>query len=264
MITAHDSVDKAVTEVDRLRRVLKRNRTAQVWSTDEKHLIKATALAWFNNHHVELTKTLPGDILLEIDQDYKKLISATDRATSRARYDSLLKSLRRGLVELRGHTLTVSSTPRHTADEPPEFSGLISDAKMKAILERRWKECVRCIEADAPLAATVMMGGLLEALLLARVNRDPNKSPIFNASKAPKDRVTGKTMPLAEWTLRHYIDIAHELRWISQSAKDVGEILRDYRNYVHPQKELSHGVALDKNDATLFWEISKNISRQLL
>jgi hypothetical protein len=264
MATAHDSLEKAINEADRLRRVLKRNQTAQVWSADEKDLIKATAITWFNNHHPELTKLLNGESLHESNEAYKELIAATDRATSRARYDSLLKSIKRKLVELRGYTLMVSATPRQTVDDPPEFSGLISDPAMKAILERRWKECLRCIEANAPLAATVMMGGLLEALLLARVNTEPNKSAIFTASTAPKERATGKTMPLSNWTLRHYIDVAHELKWISQSAKDVGEVLRDYRNYVHPQKELSHGVALDKNDAVLLWEIAKNISRQLL
>ena len=264
MATLHDSVEKAINEVDTLRRVLRRSQTAQVWSSDEKGLIKATAMAWFNNHHAKLAELLEAKSLLESDQAYKELISATDRATSRGRYDSLLKSLKRNLVELRGFTLTVLSTPAHTADDPPEFRSLISDPAMKAILERRWKECVRCTECGAPLAATVMMGGLLEGLLLARVNKESNKAPIFTASTAPKDRATGKTLPLSEWTLRHYIDVAHELNWISHSAKDVGEVLRDYRNYIHPQKELSHGVSLDKNDAGLFWEIAKNISRQLL
>ena len=35
---------------------------------------------------------------------------------------------------------------------------------MRGILGRRWEECRKCIAADAPLAAVVMMGGLLEAL----------------------------------------------------------------------------------------------------
>jgi hypothetical protein len=58
--------------------------------------------------------------------------------------------------------------------------------------------------------------------------------------------------------------VAHELGWITVSAKDVGAVLRDYRNYIHPQKQLSHGVQLTPEDATLFWEISKSISRQIV
>jgi hypothetical protein len=264
MATVHDSVEKAINGVDSLRRVLNRNKTTRVWSSDEKGLIKATAMAWFNNHHPDLAKLVDAERLTESDQPYKELISATDRATSRERYVGLLKLIKRNLVELREYTLTGLSRPAHTANDPPEFRSLISDPAMKAILEKRWKECGRCIDAGAPLAATVMMGGLLEGLLLARVNKEPNKASIFTASTAPKDRATGKTLPLSEWTLRHYIDVAHELKWISHSAKDVGEVLRDYRNYIHPHKELSHGVSLDGNDAGLFWEIAKNISRQLL
>ena len=128
----------------------------------------------------------------------------------------------------------------------------------------RWIECVNCINGNSPLAATVMMGGLLEGLLLARINRENNKAPIFQASNAPKDYSTKKVLPLKEWTLRNFIDVAHELRWISQSAKDVGEVLRDYRNYIHPQKQLSHNIVIEKNDAILFWEITKSICRQLL
>ena len=109
-----------------------------------------------------------------------------------------------------------------------------------------------------------MMGGLLETLLLARVNREPNKKSIFSASTAPKDRRSTKPLALNEWTLRNYIDVAHELGWISPSARDVGEILRDYRNYIHPHKELTHGVQLVAGDAALFWEVAKAITRQLV
>lgn len=120
-----------------------------------------------------------------------------------------------------------------------------------------------CISYGAPLAATVMIGGLLEGLLLARVNREANKKPVFTASSAPKDR-QGQPAPLKEWTLQDDIGVAHELEWITVAAKDVGVVLRDYRNYIHPQKEFSRGVALATPDAVILWEIGKSISRQLL
>jgi hypothetical protein len=109
-----------------------------------------------------------------------------------------------------------------------------------------------------------MMGGLLEALLLSRVHRHPDKSAVFKAASAPRDSKTAKPLMLQEWTLRNYIDVAHELGWITSSAKDLGEVVRDYRNYIHPHKELTHGVHLGDHDARLFWEVAKGISRQLL
>jgi len=109
-----------------------------------------------------------------------------------------------------------------------------------------------------------MMGGLLEGLLLARINRERNKAHIFKATAAPVDPSTGNPRQLKEWTLMNFIDVAHELNWISRSAKDVGEVLRDYRNYIHPYKELSHGVALTTADARVLWEVTKSLSLQVL
>ncbi len=109
-----------------------------------------------------------------------------------------------------------------------------------------------------------MMGGLLEALFVARANKMPEKAPLFRAKSAPLDQKTRKPLTLGDWTLRHYIDVGYELGWITRSAKDVAEVLRDYRNYVHPEKERSHGVAIGANDSAMFWQIAKQLATQLL
>jgi hypothetical protein len=68
-----------------------------------------------------------------------------------------------------------------------------------------------------------MMGGLLETFC-SHVSQRTNRALVFKAVSAPKDRL-GKTLQLQEWTLRHYIDVGHELGWISTSAKDIGEVV---------------------------------------
>ncbi len=114
---------------------------------------------------------------------------------------------------------------------------------MQAILHRRWDEVQRCIRVNAHLAATVMMGGLLESLLLARINASPIQSAVYTAKQAPRDKAN-KTVPLNEWKLAQMIEVAHELRWITKSAKDVGHVLRDFRNYIHPHKEFAAAVVI--------------------
>ena len=118
--------------------------------------------------------------------------------------------------------------------------------------------------SKCPLAATVMMGGLLEALFVARANLMPNKAPLFRAIGTPLEAKTKKPIPLKEWTLRPYIDVAAELGWISRSGKDVAAVLRDYRNYIHPEKERAHGVNLNNHDSSMFWAVTKSLARQLL
>ena len=93
--------------------------------------------------------------------------------------------------------------PAPTADTPPAFTPLISDAKMQAILQKRWQECVICVRHGAPLGATVMMGGILEGLLLARINQLPSQAPVHTAAAAPKDKSTGKTLQLKDWGLKN-------------------------------------------------------------
>jgi hypothetical protein len=264
MPSAHEAIDAAIGEIDRIRRLLKRGGSPQVRSTDERDVIRATCLAWFNNHRPDLRQVIGEDLLQTTDSSYKGILAAADRATARRTYDEWLKGLRRLVSDLRSHAVAPPSAAKLTPESPPTFDSLVPDPAMRKVLSRRWEECTKCVSAKAPLAATVMMGGLLEALLLARVHRESDKSSVFRAVSAPRDVKTGKSLMLQEWTLRSYIDVAHELGWITSSAKDLGEVVRDYRNYIHPHKELTHGVHLGDHDARLFWEVAKGISRQLL
>ena len=257
------ALDSAISQSEKLRAFLRKKRNRQVRSMEERSLIKATALTWFSNQRPTISTIAQSSDLREPDELYKSILAAADLASARSRYDSLLKGIKSSLISLRSHCLSAGTSSRATGNQPPDFAPLIPDLAMQAILNGRWGECVVALSAGAPLAATVMMGGLLEALLLGRIHRESNKSPVFQAANAPQDK-NGKTRPLNEWTLKNYIDVGHDLGWISVSAKDVGEVLRDYRNYIHPYKQLSHGINLTTDDAALFWEISKSISRQVI
>lgn len=258
-----ESIDAALSQLETLQKVLKRDNSVQVKNLDTKATIKAIALSWFQSNRPKINLT---DIQLEqIDNSYKFFLGASEKNTTRTRYFSELKIVRTNLISLRTENIIVLTNQSSIiSDKPPNFSSLIKDDKMKTILLKRWDECNKCIEIDAPLSSLVMMGGMLEAILLAKINSFTDKQKIFKARLAPVDKKTSKVYPLQEWTLRNYIDVAHELDWISQSTKDVGEVLRDYRNYIHPYKEFSHGIIINKSDAILFWQITKSIIAQLL
>jgi hypothetical protein len=263
MNPAVSAIESAIEELDRLRTIIKKKLETQIRSTDEKAILKATAFAWFYTHHPKTSSVAAQVDLSSISDKYKDLLAAGDRAPSRKKVLETIKSLRDLLIGIRSVTVSAPTAAPHTADDPPSFAKLITDSRMQNILKARWCECAKCLAADAPLAATVMMGGLLEAILLARINREPNKASVFTCTSAPRDKA-GKTKPLNEWGLKNYIDVSHEHSWISVSVRDVGEVLRDYRNYVHPYKQLSNDVHLKNADAELFGEITKNISRQIL
>lgn len=264
MTAGQQALDDAIKQCKRLQKLLRKKTDRQVRTEDERGTIKATCVTWFNSQRPKIAMELEADAFSVADGLYDRMLSTSERAGTRSQYLESIRSLHTELLKIRSKQMVVASKTIATSDKRPNFAILIPDPKMQSILENRWNECVLCLQAPAPMAATVMMGGLLEGLLLARVNKEPNKQPIFTAKSSPKDAKTGNPLQLKDWTLKDYIDVAHELRWITVSAKDVGVVLRDYRNYIHPQKELSHGVTLVVDDAGVLWEVAKSISKQLL
>lgn len=256
-----EAIQEAISEVDRLRSNLRKRSAPQVRGA-EREPIRAVTLAWFHSLRPPLQQTCSADDLRPIDQIYQWLLEMSHKSAARARYTNDLKHLSNQLVSLRcSQAVKLSVVP--AAGAPPDFSKLVSNSEMRGILDKRWRECGLCVSSGAPLAAVVMMGGLLEGLLLARVNHENDKKRVFTARAAPKGK-DNRPLPLKDWTLHDYIGVAHELKWITVAAKDIGLVLRDYRNYVHPQKELSHAVSLTALDAVLLWQISTSIANQLL
>ncbi|MGB0116592.1 MAG: hypothetical protein WBP73_07285, partial [Terriglobales bacterium] len=191
---------------------------------------------------------------------------ASHKTTLRSSYVDVFKQIADALVEFRSSNvirLSEASFAPPTSDTLPDFSSIVSDDLMKKILEDRWTEIAACVTAKTPLAATVMMGGLLEGVLYARIDKLADKKPVFTAAAAPKDKL-GKTQPLREWTLQNYIDVAHEIGWITQTVHDISDVVRDYRNYIHPHKQHSEKMFVSPEDAKILWEISKSIARQTL
>lgn len=259
-----DPIEACFHQVEQARKRVSRLKTKQISNADDRDFLKSIAYSWFKSHRPLLVASIGEDALEPVDVKLKAVLDATGRSSAKTTYLAALKNAKDALASLRGIALVPPRSSPASSESPPDFAALASDPVMKAILERRWNECQRCIRASAPLAATVMMGGLLEALFVARANLMTNKAPLFRAKATPIDSKTKKPLALPKWTLRPYIDVAAELGWISRSGKDVAAVLRDYRNYIHPEKERAHGVNLNDHDAGMFWEVTKSLARQLL
>ena len=264
MSASADPIEACLREVEHARNRVSRIKTKQVTNADDQDYLKSVAYSWFRSHRPLLATAIGEDALESVDLELRTVLDATARASAKATYRAALKNAKAALASLRGVALIPPRSTPSAPDSPPNFAALTADPIMKTILERRWSECHKCLRAGAPLAATVMMGGLLEALFVARANLMMNKAPLFRAKAAPIDSKTKKPLALPEWTLRPYIDVGAELGWISRSGKDVAAVLRDYRNYIHPEKERAHGVSLNDHDSEMFWEVTKILARQLL
>ncbi len=259
-----DTINKAVSEVDNLQKLFKKSKSRQVNAADEKEVLRLVPLTWFHTHRPVIISVLPENLLASVDKGYHEILKIADTSPLRKKCLSFLKDTKADLISLRNENIkTVSQAFSKTVDTVPNFAVAVSDSIMQNILQLRWGECIKCVEGDAPLAAVVMMGGLLETLLLNKINKMPSQAPVFTANAAPRNS-KGQTIALNEWTLKNYIEVAHELKWITQTEKDLGVVLRDYRNFIHPYKQKTYGIFLSQNDSRILWELCKSISKQLL
>lgn len=266
MPTMHEAIDAAIDEVTKARKRVSREKAKQVKKVDAVASLKATAQTWFHSHRPVIVEVAPSLDLATVDQHYTTILDATAKHAARRTYLDALSGAKVALVAARSAALVapVNEPFASTDDLAPDFSPLAGNQEMRDILTRRWRECDKCVKADAHLAAIVMMGGLLEALFVARANKMADKSPLTGAARAPKDKETGKTTNYQDWMLDSYINVGCELKWITVSAKNVADKLKEYRNFVHPAKELRYGVKLDLNDSSMFWQVTKALARQLL
>lgn len=262
MSSAVSVVDTCISQLEVLKKNLNKKAGIQITSNDERMLLAATSATWFEHHRPQF-KFLGEETLSGINISYHELMDSSSKKPSRKNVIREIGYLRKKLLELRKKILEEGSVIV-TEDSPPDFSPLIADERMRNLLSKRWRECSACINYDLPLAATVMIGGFVEGMLISKVNQEKDQSKIFKSKSAPMDKKTSSPKPLSDWKLNDLINLAHELGWISKPMKDISGILREYRNYIHPHKEYAHDIVITNSDTKMFWELSKSITRQLL
>lgn len=261
----HAHIDDAISAVERARKVVGKGTSKQVQSAEDRDHMRTVAQVWFRKIRPVVESSADDATLRAVDAPLKKVSDSTAKAAARATYKSCLKAARTALLRLRESLPAapkVAAPIQPTTDVPPSFAPLAADPRMQKILERRWGECVSCLKGGAYLAAVVMMGGLLESLFVSKQIRMTDKTPLLTATRRPQ--VKGVTVPLQKWALNDYIEVGNELGWIGDSAKKVSVVLRDYRNFVHPQLEYAQQVNLTEQDARVLWDVAKSLTRELL
>ena len=133
---------------------------------------------------------------------------------------------------------------------PPDFAALGLAPGIGGLMKLRWEEAQRCLDAQAYLAAMVMMGGLLEGLLLSVLQKQPKQAN--QSASAPTDG-TGRVKQFRDWTLSEMIDAAHGLGWIGLDVKKFSHALREFRNLIHPAEQLALSAAPDKDSCGISW-----------
>lgn len=127
-----------------------------------------------------------------------------------------------------------------TKPDPATYSititGLLTDHILASHVQDRFDQAEMSHDVGASLAAVIMLGSGLEGLLMGFAF--DHYDALTMHSSLPADQA-GKQKKLKELTLHELILFAHSVDWIESDAKDFANILRDYRNLVHPLKQIS-------------------------
>lgn len=144
---------------------------------------------------------------------------------------------------------------------PPDFINLALPHGLGDVLADRWDQAQRCINAAAYLAATIVMGSMLEGILRAVLERNPREANLSKA--APVDRETGKPLLFAKWSLSDMINVAHELGWLDRDVHAFSHALREFRNLVHPYEQLRLGTYPDRDTCDICWLVVQAAANDL-
>ncbi len=256
-------IEEILGDIERTRKLLSKSKTPQVRTINEQEVIRAVAKSWFERYKTKFPTTdQEWETMTQIDCDYNDLLDWSYKATSRVRYLELLRVIKSNLIRVRSEILS-GSYRKAVSKNILNLERLVPNGEMRQIIYQRIGETEKCL-LIAPLAATVMMGALLEALFLARINKLDDKSILFKLKSIPLEDDGRTPLNLSKWTLKYYIPVAHEMGWIRKAAKDVSSIMMEYRNLIHPEKQLRLGVTIEPQDANMFWVIFMQLSEQIV
>ena len=128
----------------------------------------------------------------------------------------------------------------------------IADPDMRGIIERDLLECAIAVVAKQDKLATIMCGSIVEALLMQRIiERGFSKYDITAISKSKK----AASYPVSEMGLNELLYVADKEKILNKNSYHLGHYIRDYRNIVHPAKEIRMKETVCHENVTTMWSV---------
>ncbi|MCU7550888.1 hypothetical protein OCK74_17340 [Chitinophagaceae bacterium LB-8] len=125
----------------------------------------------------------------------------------------------------------------------------VSDETFQTILERDYDELQRCLGSKAAKSVLILAGSIVEALL----------SDYF-IENLPAGHTQATILNLA---LSNLLDLAENEGLISRSDKNLATVIKDYRNLIHPGREVRKNEQFDFETAELSFKILNLLIRKI-
>jgi hypothetical protein len=115
------------------------------------------------------------------------------------------------------------------------------DTDLRTIVERDYVELrVRAYPSGAWKSTVILAGSILEAILFDVLSDPKRHATTMASSMCPTNKSGPKIDVLTgDWKLEKLIDVAVDTGILPKPRADsIDQVLRDYRNFVHPKKEI--------------------------
>lgn len=172
-----------------------------------------------------------------------------------------LKGVEPQLKEITPQFIESQEQPDLKPLPPPNFLNFKLETGLGEILADRWQQAQKCLNAEAHLAATIIMGSLLEGMLLAVLQKFPQEGNKCKA--APQDLRTGKVKYFADWSLSDMINVAYEIGWFDLDVKKFSHALREFRNLIHPYQQMVAKTFPDQDTCEISWSVVQAAANDL-
>lgn len=131
----------------------------------------------------------------------------------------------------------------------------ISDNELRKILERDYSEIQRAFVAQSWKSVIIMCGSAIEAILLNLLKQDEKKAK--SSKKASEEK------NLEKWSLNNLIEVAVDLKLVTEGIAKLSHPVREYRNIIHPGNEIRNKIEFGKEEARIAIEVLNILHRDL-
>ncbi|MFA5784364.1 MAG: hypothetical protein WC962_05760 [Phycisphaerae bacterium] len=142
----------------------------------------------------------------------------------------------------------------------------ISNGNLRAMIERDCKEVNAAAKAGAAKSVIILCGSIVEALLYDLLKTDEIKAKLIADNLVSKN-ILYKSPPeaLNRWSAEPMILVSHEMypKKVTEDACRFANVLKGYRNLIHPGKEDREKITFDQNIASIAISVVNLIIKDL-
>ena len=125
----------------------------------------------------------------------------------------------------------------------------ISDDRLRIILERDYSELNKCFDSGCYKSVLILSGSLIEALIVE-----------FFINNLPNGYTEKKLLKL---NLGDLIDLGLSVKLIDERIKSLSTVIKNYRNLIHPGRELRLNEQFDKETANVSVSLVRLILKEI-